>query len=219
VSNFKHEDAEFAEDLKRKKVWIQTYSGKKFYPLQPKVGDLDFIDQAHALAHTCRFGGHVSQHYSVAEHAWWMSYVAEKRGYSEEIKKWCLIHDNAEAYLGGDMTRPVKVQPELESFRDAEKHLGSMIAIWLGLPGEEPKVVRDLDTEILGTEARRFKSPVHPDWEAYLPPLMPDIIPARMGLEPAEARYRYLWRFKALWGDKAAQLIAPRLHEYMSAPP
>ena len=49
--------------------WIQTYSGKKFYPLDPRPEDIDIRDIAHALSLNCRFNGHCRCFYSVAEHS------------------------------------------------------------------------------------------------------------------------------------------------------
>jgi len=38
--------------------WMQTYTGKRFYPLDPKPELIYLRDIAHALALQCRFGGH-----------------------------------------------------------------------------------------------------------------------------------------------------------------
>ena len=48
--------------------WMQTYSGKRYYPVDPRIEDVDINDIAHALSHLCRYGGHCSRFYSVAEH-------------------------------------------------------------------------------------------------------------------------------------------------------
>src|SRR4029077_4249720 len=48
--------------------WMQTYSGRKFYPLHPRAEDVELADVAHGLAMTCRYGGHSRLFYSVAEH-------------------------------------------------------------------------------------------------------------------------------------------------------
>ncbi len=50
----------------RKGEWIQTYTGKQFWPLDPRPEDIDIEDIAHALALTCRFNGHCDYFYSVA---------------------------------------------------------------------------------------------------------------------------------------------------------
>lgn len=45
------------------KDWIQTFTGKKVFPLEPDSIEVDIVDIAHSLANQCRWGGHVSQFY------------------------------------------------------------------------------------------------------------------------------------------------------------
>ena len=49
--------------------WIQTFTGKKFSPLEPRREDIDILDIAHSRSMQCRFNGHCRQFYSVAEHS------------------------------------------------------------------------------------------------------------------------------------------------------
>lgn len=44
-------------------TWMQTFSGKVFYPLAPDPKLIDLGDIAHALSMQCRFAGHVKWHY------------------------------------------------------------------------------------------------------------------------------------------------------------
>lgn len=53
--------------------WMQTYTGRRFYPLDPRSDEIDPADIAHALSLLCRYGGHVDRFYSVAEHCVLMS--------------------------------------------------------------------------------------------------------------------------------------------------
>ena len=46
-----------------------TYTGTEFYPTAPLAQELQIEDIAHALSNICRFGGHCSRFYSVAEHS------------------------------------------------------------------------------------------------------------------------------------------------------
>jgi hypothetical protein len=82
--------------------WIQTYSGRQFWPLDPRVEDVHLEDIAHALSNVCRYTGHVREFYSVAEHSVHVSWSCEP-----EDALWGLLHDASEAYLA-DMARPVK---------------------------------------------------------------------------------------------------------------
>jgi hypothetical protein len=86
----------------RRGDWMQTFTGRAFYPLDPRPEDIDPVDIAHALSLICRYGGHSSRFYSVAEHCVLMSHAV-----APEHALWALLHDATEAYLG-DMIRPLK---------------------------------------------------------------------------------------------------------------
>ena len=83
---------------------IITYTGKEFEPTIPS-GEVDIVDIAHALGNICRFNGHCSRFYSVAEHS--VRCAEAAKGYPDEIIKQCLMHDASEAYLG-DIVTPLK---------------------------------------------------------------------------------------------------------------
>lgn len=53
----------------RRGDFICTYTGRKFYPLDPRPEDVCIEDIAHALALVNRFGGHTRVPYSVAQHS------------------------------------------------------------------------------------------------------------------------------------------------------
>lgn len=52
--------------------WIFTYSGKKFWPLDPRAEDMGVKTIAYALSKQCRYAGHTSRFYSVLEHCLWL---------------------------------------------------------------------------------------------------------------------------------------------------
>lgn len=86
----------------RRGDWIQTYSGRRFWPLDPRTEDVCLDDIAHALSNLCRFTGHVKTFYSVAQHC-----VLASRAVHPDVAMLALLHDAAEAYLG-DIARPWK---------------------------------------------------------------------------------------------------------------
>ena len=49
--------------------WIQSWTGRRVFPLDPLPDDIDVRDIAHALAHVNRFTGHTKYGYSVAQHS------------------------------------------------------------------------------------------------------------------------------------------------------
>lgn len=57
-------------------TWLTTTSGRKFYPNAPEKSEYTIEDIAHALSLICRFGGHSSRFYSVAEHSVYVSKLA-----------------------------------------------------------------------------------------------------------------------------------------------
>jgi len=50
-------------------AWIQTFIGKKFSLDNPDPALIDIVDIAHALSLLCRFNGHCTMFYPVAEHS------------------------------------------------------------------------------------------------------------------------------------------------------
>ncbi len=170
--------------------WIQTYLGRQFWPLAPRGEDVDIRDIAHSLSLQCRFNGHCSEFYSVADHS---VRVAEQLPHN--LALWGLLHDAAEAYLG-DLTRPLKRQEAARWFNEAEDRLLRVIAASFGLPWPMPAQVRQADDVLLVTEARDLMVTPPADWSIAAEPLPERIQP----LAPAVAEERFLVRFENLKG-------------------
>ena len=170
-----------------------TYTGRKVYPLDPDPDTICIEDIAHALANKCRYGGHVKDFYSVAQH-------------SIIVANFCgsplhgLMHDAAEAYLA-DITSTIKrLFPD---FIRAEKILMEAIYAAFDFPDvseDEKKAIHLTDRAILRVE-----------WKA----LMNDPSGHGLGVDmsgiphlhfelggcfvPVEAERVFLKRFKELW--------------------
>lgn len=86
---------------------IETFSGEYVDTSNPQPETIKLSDVAHALANTCRFGGHCKHFYSVATHAVFVSRRLERRSAPLELQLAGLHHDDAEAFLG-DIPRPLK---------------------------------------------------------------------------------------------------------------
>ncbi|NLZ81928.1 MAG: phosphohydrolase, partial [Clostridiales bacterium] len=79
--------------------YILTYSKTKFYPLEPRLEDINILDIAHALSLMTRANGHLKHFFSVAQHSLNCFKEAESRGYSKKVQLACLIHDASESYI------------------------------------------------------------------------------------------------------------------------
>lgn len=169
-------------------AWIQTYTGKAFYPLAPRVEDICIEDIAHALSMKCRFTGHCRRFYSVAEHSLYVS-----RFCPPELRLWGLLHDAAEAYLP-DVARPIKVMlPELQS---AESRVLVAVAKRFGLPWDFPCRVKDIDLRMLATEADQLLGPPPTTWESIRD--VERLPVALRYLAPHEAEREFLSEFRLL---------------------
>jgi hypothetical protein len=151
--------------------WIQTYSGLKMYPLDPRPEEICIEDIAHALSNICRFTGHCSQFYSVAQHSVYVSTHV-----SETNALWGLLHDASEAYLC-DIARPVKHSEPFAGYRIAEKRLQSVIAEKFGLSPIQPEEIDVADKLLLVTEARDLGL-FTPEWDHF------KITPLEMKIHP-----------------------------------
>jgi hypothetical protein len=128
---------------------ICTQSGSKFDPFAPKKEDLHLEDMVLGLSNCCRYQGQGIFHYSVAQHSVYLARELMRCGLLEEA--FCaMLHDGSEGFLP-DVPKPIKVRPEMEMYRQAEKATQDLIyQIW-SVPGEYPEVKR-LDRVIWGNE-------------------------------------------------------------------
>lgn len=204
--------------------WIQTYTGKKFFPLHPHQNEYVIEDIAHALSMKCRFAGHCNAFYSVAEHS-----VKVSRIVAPESQLWGLLHDAAEAYLP-DVCQPIKSQiyigsvekkswetPDqatrrwssmhmryFQEFRGLEDEILGHIAKVFGLPvptlgmGRSivPDDVKQADLILLATEARDLMGKPPEKWSLRVPVLAETIDP----MTPREAEAEFLETFRRLTG-------------------
>lgn len=133
--------------------WMQTIGGRAFYPLDPHTEDVDIGDIAHALSFICRFGGHCTQFYSVAEHCVRVSRAIEDAGGTAEESFAGLMHDAAEAYVGA-MVWPLKQATEAAGYKRIEHLVERAIAKRFSLPFDMPPIVKRFDLVLLSTEKR-----------------------------------------------------------------
>ena len=167
--------------------WMQTYTGRQFYPLHPYPNDVDPEDIAHALAHICRYGGHVDRFYSVAEHCVLMS-----RAVAPEHALSALLHDATEAYIV-DVPRPLKHL--LLDYQDIEDEVWLAVSTRFRIPLELDPSIKIADNRMLLAERDQLlKDPPPIPWT-----WANDLKPAHIGdgwlgrmTNPPEKRWRLI---------------------------
>jgi 5'-deoxynucleotidase YfbR-like HD superfamily hydrolase len=165
--------------------WLQTYTGRAFWPLDPRVEEIAIEDIAHSLSNLCRFTGHTRDFYSVAQHSLIASYECP------DFPLTALLHDASEAYLI-DVPRPIK--PFLTEYRGIEDRLSTVIAECFGTLFPLPEKVEIADRRMLATEKRDLFDREAAPWGAMLEPYPCAIVP----LPPYQAKEAFLRRFEEL---------------------
>jgi 5'-deoxynucleotidase YfbR-like HD superfamily hydrolase len=175
--------------MDRKGNWAQIYSGKKFWPLDPKPEEVDINDIAHSLALQCRFNGHSNSFYSIAQHSVFVSRIVP----SEQALAG-LFHDAPEAYTG-DIVSPLKkfLPPE---FREIEKAIEKAIFEHFKIENADHSEIKKADKIALFTEMRDLmnKPPAKWDDQDLFEPHPEKLIP----LNPEKAEQEFLERYKEL---------------------
>lgn len=187
-------------EIARTGDWMQTFTGRQFWPLDPRADEVDVVDIAHSLGYQCRYGGHSRRFYSVAEHCILMSMFMPTR----ELALYALLHDAAEAYVV-DVPRPLK--RHLRGYAQIEDMVLSVILEKFGVPYERhemplgqhrlirfPSEVTEADNRILMDERAQLLSPPPAPWALELEPLgvAIDCLP------PHRAAEAYLARLESL---------------------
>lgn len=176
---------------------IQTRSGKYINFVDYTDNVYDISDIAHALSNLCRFTGHCTEFYSVAQHCVHASYCVPI-----EFAFEALMHDRIEAYLG-DIASPLKQL--LPDYKNMEHGLEEDSAWTFMLPTKMSPEVRAADIKMLATEKR--------DLMVETPDTIWGII---QGVEPVEtviapwspeqAYINFMGRYNELWFPHMAQI-------------
>jgi uncharacterized protein len=127
--------------------YMHTFTGRKYWPFDPRVEEVFIEDIAHSLANKCRYAGHCTKFYSVAEHSVYCSCIGPE---DEALER--LLHDASEAY-NGDLIRPLKRMPEFaEPFRIVEEKNERIIADRFKLVYPYPPSVKFADEAVTARE-------------------------------------------------------------------
>jgi 5'-nucleotidase len=139
-------------------AWIETFTGKKFYLLSPRIEDVDIRDIAHSGAMLCRWTGHCKYHFSINQHAYYCSLLGPE---NEALHR--LLHDASEVYMG-DMNRPLKhFTPAGDIYRKQESEVQGIIYQAFGLSLIEPPSVHIADNQMLYAEKEQLMTDLK--WE------------------------------------------------------
>lgn len=162
-------------------TWILTHSGQRFDLANPDPASVLAQDIAASLSRLCRFNGHCSRFYSVAQHSLYVASIVPP-----QLQLVALLHDATEAYVG-DMVRPLKRM--IPEYQRIERAVWRAICTRFGIPEHMPAAVIYADLILLATE-RRDLLPKHADnWPCLegIKPL-PEPIPT-MSAEAAQQEY------------------------------
>lgn len=142
---------------------IRTYSGRFVNVFEPTPEMICIEDIAHGLSRQCRFGGHLEQYYSVAQHSINCSSLV-----SSSQAKAALLHDATEAYMS-DIPSPIKARmPEYKAIEH-----GLMVVIAQALSFDYPftEEIKLIDKTMLELEWEALvvghSAPSHPYFKPY----------------------------------------------------
>lgn len=190
---------ELDTDTKYRAVdFIETYTGRPFWPLAPKASDVSVIDIAHHLAGQPRYSGASSPWYVTAQHCCLLADFVQERGGTPLDCLQILMHDAAEAYLV-DIPRPVK--QHMPQFRLWDKAINNAVREWLGLADTPiPEWQDELDSRIIVDERAQVMSDSGLDWGHDLEPLGVTIEPWANMIAEQQFLMRYATYSKQVYG-------------------
>jgi hypothetical protein len=207
------------DNLEAKDRWMQTFTGRCLDPINMESDDVCIEDIAHALSMQCRFAGHCTDFYSVAEHSVRVSVLLQQERHDAMGCMLALLHDAAETYLP-DIVRPIKPWVAMNGVPIAEIEQMVLDTIFdafnVGAGTSEylqgtdlMRYVKNADLVVLATEARDLMSKPDRQWGALPEPVSEKIVPWPW----EEARSAFLTRFNELQAWLDEKIKAPEWHE------
>jgi hypothetical protein len=112
--------------------WVLTYTGRFFYPLDPRPEEICIEDVAHHLSQISRWGGATREFYSDAQRS-----VLVCRAAPDKLKPAALLHDVPEGLGFNDMQRPLKCSPMMSGYVRAENRCWKVVAKKFGIDPDD----------------------------------------------------------------------------------
>lgn len=167
---------------------LTTWSGRKVDYANPLPEQICIQDIATALSRECRYAGHASHFYSVAQHS-----VLCSRIVPPELAIEALLHDASEAYLK-DIPSPLKAL--LPDYKVIEARFERAIREHFELPELHSQSVKEADNILLVTEIRDLFLPGR---ILHKTPIAAEPMKGRIWpLAPETAKDQFLERFNFL---------------------
>lgn len=171
---------------------ISVTGGEYFDLLNPRGFDYSVETIAHALSNLCRYTGHVTQFYSVAEHCVLVSLAVPKK-YALEG----LLHDASEAFVG-DVSSPLKkLIPE---YKKIEEDIQAAIAEHYNLVYPFPEEIHKGDKQLYWSERKVIAPAVDSLWHKNFRASR-KVEP--QGWSPKLAKKRFISRYNEIMNDRA----------------
>lgn len=173
--------------------YAALFSGNRFYPFNPigmaLVSRIELSDIAHSLSNICRFNGHCSEFYSVAQHCVHVASLVE----DDKLRFAALMHDASECYIG-DVVSPFKKMFEglVRLEHRVQKEINERFGIVL--TEEDERLIKRADWIALATEKRDLMPKQRFEQWSYLKSFEADPV-AINPLPPKEAKALFLETF------------------------
>ncbi len=119
---------------------IRTFSGQYVNVFNPDPDTLILEDIAHALSNMPRFGGHLPEFFSVAQHSIMCSIAGGSHYGSMPLE--LLMHDASEAFL---MDIPSPIKKKLTNYKEIEDNLMNVLAKKFGFQYPFEPMVKKID--------------------------------------------------------------------------
>lgn len=192
------------------RFWLDTASGGRVNLASPRPGDISAEDVASALAQTCRFGGHASEYFSVAQHALLVEQLVSSWG-RPDLALEALHHDSHEAFTC-DLPSPLKkllaAAGDFTAYatlsRNFDMAIGKALGVRRRLKKEDRALIKRADSVAFALEATRLLrgggDQAIADRTDYVVELTATECPEPLG--PANAREAFLRRHRELTAER-----------------